>query len=385
MKCKKCGSEIKDGNLFCVNCGTSIESNKVEEKNVKEKETNKDNNAKKATKNKFKIIIPIIAITVVLIVIGAVIFLNINNTNISNKQEQEQGTENSKVELGVNYNVVSDGQEVKSVGFVRFNTNTDYIMELGDYASESFTTTGNYAINGNVMTLTVNYDSSEQEETTTPYTEKIEILDDGTLEYTNRNNITYSFSKDAKEFGQDEEKTKTIIDIDKFIKELSYSSMSTVHNSNYGGDGYRSDNGFFNSDLTKSSFEVKNNGNETTYTITTKNKDSSNEPITLEIVVTDNNVLKEIKLSCTSTSMKVENIMLCAKEVEDALGYTLINARNYQIADKVEKELKLENYVSGENGKVIEKNQSVTIEDENENKTVMFTIGENSLEYKMIF
>ena len=113
MKCKKCGSEIKDGNLFCVNCGTSIESNKVEEKNVKKKETNKDNNAKKATKNKFKIIIPIIAITVVLIVIGAVVFLNINNTNISNKQEQEQGTENSKVELGVNYNVVSDGQEVK--------------------------------------------------------------------------------------------------------------------------------------------------------------------------------------------------------------------------------------------------------------------------------
>ena len=54
MKCKKCGSEIKDGNLFCVNCGTSIESNKVEEKNVKKKETNKDNNAKKATKNKTK-------------------------------------------------------------------------------------------------------------------------------------------------------------------------------------------------------------------------------------------------------------------------------------------------------------------------------------------
>ena len=118
MKCKKCGSEIKDGKLFCVNCGTSIESNKVEEKNAKKKETKKDNNAKKATKNKFKIIIPIIAMTVVLIVIGAVIFLNINNTNISNKQEQEQGIENSKVELGVNYNVVSDGQEVKSVTYL---------------------------------------------------------------------------------------------------------------------------------------------------------------------------------------------------------------------------------------------------------------------------
>lgn len=182
--------------------------------------------------------------------------------------------------------------------------------------------------------------------------------------------------------------SKTIIDIDKFITELSYSSTSTVHNSNYGGDGYRSDNYFFNNDLTKNSFSITNEGNDTRYSITVTNERRAQGiyayPITLEILVTNDNILKEIKINCIPPNMKASGIFECAAEVEDALGYTLINARNYQIVDKVKKELKLENYISS-NEEVIKKNQSITVYDENENKTITFTIGENNLEYKMIF
>ena len=29
MKCKKCGTEIKEGNTFCTNCGTSINEENI--------------------------------------------------------------------------------------------------------------------------------------------------------------------------------------------------------------------------------------------------------------------------------------------------------------------------------------------------------------------
>lgn len=198
MKCKKCGNEIKEGNSFCVNCGTSLEKKLSEEKS---KEGNK-------LKSKLKIIIPI-AVIILVIAIGTIVVINKNNksndTNISNDQEQKQKI--GQIEIGVDYNIVSEDADTKSAGFIRFNTNTDYIMELGDYASESFTKTGNYTISKNIITLTVNYDSAEEETTTTPYTEKIEILENGNLKYTNKNNITYMFAK-----GNNVEETNNLLE-----------------------------------------------------------------------------------------------------------------------------------------------------------------------------
>ena len=54
MKCKKCGREIKEGNIFCTYCGTSIKaSNEEIENTINAKNTN----IKKHRLPKLKIII----------------------------------------------------------------------------------------------------------------------------------------------------------------------------------------------------------------------------------------------------------------------------------------------------------------------------------------
>lgn len=206
MICKKCGMEIKDGNIFCTNCGTSINEKNI---NIETKQQNK-----KEIKSNFKFILPII-IVIIMTIVGITIFLisknkKTNNIDTSDNTEQIEQTTDTKIEIGIDYNIISDNDNgVQTLGFIRFNTNTDYIMELGDYGSEKFTKTGNYTINQNDITLTVNYDSSEYEETTTPYTEKIKILEDDILEYTDKNEIVYKFSKNSTT--NNEEQTTSLL------------------------------------------------------------------------------------------------------------------------------------------------------------------------------
>lgn len=203
MKCKICGATIQERSSFCTNCGTKINKNDKVTEVVRDAKSNN----KKTLKSKLKKILPLIMI--VLIIVGITIFLLNKDKNLDNvvTNEQEQTKETSKIEIGVNYNTNSNSTFGSMTGFVRFNTNTDYIMEIGDYGSESFTKTGNYTINQNIITLTVNYDSSEYEETTTPYTEKIEILEDDILKYTDRYGTICKFYKNPN----DEENTEKLL------------------------------------------------------------------------------------------------------------------------------------------------------------------------------
>lgn len=205
MKCKKCGTEIKEGNTFCTNCGTSINEENI---NTVPKEKNKT-----TIKSKLKLILPIIV--VIMLIIGTTIFLlnkykNSDNITTLNNPEQIEKATDKKIEIGKDYNIISDNKDTQTLGFIRFNTETDYIMEIGFEASEEFTKTGNYAIDQNNITLTVNYDSSEYEKTTTPYTEKINILEDDILEYTDRNGIVYKFSKNSTT--DNEEQKNSLLD-----------------------------------------------------------------------------------------------------------------------------------------------------------------------------
>ena len=90
MKCPECGSENKDGAVFCKICGTSLtvktspapnksNSDSIESsKNIKsENQSVKNNNSKpKSNSNKNTLIICITAILCVAIVAGALIYLN---------------------------------------------------------------------------------------------------------------------------------------------------------------------------------------------------------------------------------------------------------------------------------------------------------------------
>lgn len=89
MKCRKCGTEIKEGNNFCTNCGTAINLN-----------INNDveNNRKKI--NKLEIIIPIIIVIIVLV--GVIIF--IKNKNVTETDYDPRLEEKKQENVSTEYN-----------------------------------------------------------------------------------------------------------------------------------------------------------------------------------------------------------------------------------------------------------------------------------------
>ena len=194
MKCSKCGKEIKEGNNFCTYCGTSIKADNEEiekENTINAKNTNKI----KHRLPKFKIIIPIIAVALIVICVTVAIILTNKNKEKTNTNEVvEEQQETSAIEIGTNYNCSTYGV----TGYINFNTETSYVMNMTYDMSESVTYNGTYKIEGNTITLTVTYyDMAENPETFEPYTETINILEDGTLKYTSSTGATYIFDKNV--------------------------------------------------------------------------------------------------------------------------------------------------------------------------------------------
>ena len=139
-----------------------------------------------------KIIIPIIIVILIIICIVVVIILrNKNNEKTNTNEVVEEQQETAKIEIGTNYNCSTYGV----TGYINFNTETSYVMNMTYDMSESVTYNGTYKIEGDTITLTVTYyDMAEDPETFEPYTETINILEDGTLKYTS-NGATYIFDK----------------------------------------------------------------------------------------------------------------------------------------------------------------------------------------------
>ena len=208
MKCSKCGKDIKEGNNFCTYCGTQV--NKVEnDKDITLEETKevKSTETKKES-NKLKIIIPIIVVVLIIIcIVVAIILKNKNNEEINTNEIVEEQQEKAKIEIGTNYNCVEYGV----TGYINFNTETSYVMNMTYDMSESVTYNGTYKIEGNIITLTVTYyDMVEDPSTFEPYTETMIILEDGTLKYTSSNGATYIFDKNltlSEENGETAETT----------------------------------------------------------------------------------------------------------------------------------------------------------------------------------
>lgn len=104
MFCKECGHEIKEGNIFCTNCGTKINED-IKRKNINEK----------VIKIKLSYLI-IVAIIVIAVVIGIILTStnNKNNTKISENNKNlisESNTENED-EIKLGDNTVSIKEEI---------------------------------------------------------------------------------------------------------------------------------------------------------------------------------------------------------------------------------------------------------------------------------
>lgn len=96
MKCSKCGSELKEGEKFCENCGTEItiqsgSENQVVLNNVSNYEKNSNINSQ----NKGKKIIIILIIIVLLAIGGLVYYFNIYKEEKDNKNINDSKNENN--------------------------------------------------------------------------------------------------------------------------------------------------------------------------------------------------------------------------------------------------------------------------------------------------
>ena len=127
MICKKCGKEIKEGNNFCTNCGTAINSQIAD---TKVKNINIKNN------KKTKIIVAIIIAILIIVISIAVIVRteqykkqNNNTVQIEEKQENisaEHNEEKEETEKKLLEEIYSKYPELKDTEGIICTDGTDY-------------------------------------------------------------------------------------------------------------------------------------------------------------------------------------------------------------------------------------------------------------------
>ncbi|MBR2588668.1 MAG: zinc ribbon domain-containing protein [Bacilli bacterium] len=97
MNCKKCGSKIRDGNLFCTICGQPVIA-EVDEKNIEnEKLDNKNGNGLNRLKRKNVFICLIVVVIICLVVVTSIISLN--HKNIDSNQQTIMDSNTSEKEF----------------------------------------------------------------------------------------------------------------------------------------------------------------------------------------------------------------------------------------------------------------------------------------------
>ena len=127
-------------------------------------------------------------------------------------QIEIQENKQYQIEIGKDYSYVLNDE----VGSIRFNTEKDFIIRTGIINSAEIMEVGTYIISGNIIKLTINYNSNNdygnKEENpnyvSVPYEMKMTILDDGNIEYKNAYG-TYLY---IKENGNNNVNTNTLIE-----------------------------------------------------------------------------------------------------------------------------------------------------------------------------
>lgn len=194
MKCDKCENEVDENNKFCTNCGSKLK--------IKRETTDKN-----ILYIKFNHLM--IAIFIIIIIITLIVFFILTNKKEKKSINQDintittevQETKKYQVEIGKDYSYVIEDE----TGSIRFNTETDFIMRTGIHYSEGIIETGTYIISGNIIKLTINYNSNndygDKEENpnyvAVPYNIEMTILDDGNIEHKTEYR-TYLYIKEGR-------------------------------------------------------------------------------------------------------------------------------------------------------------------------------------------
>ena len=108
-------------------------------------------------------------------------------------------------EEGISITENSNGskfEDINSISYIKFISEAEFEMMLGEEGSEAFIKTGSYSKNGNIVTLYVTYDSELEPseyngitEPFSPYEIQMNVMDTNTLKYTDSYNSTYIFQK----------------------------------------------------------------------------------------------------------------------------------------------------------------------------------------------
>lgn len=375
--------------MFCKKCG-------------KKKDEGDKTNSPNVIMIKFSHLI--ISILVLLLIVGASLFLvfkdNQNGENVSDinnipTNNDTQTYQNYQVEIGVKYSYEIDNE----VGSIIFKTDNIFERDAGILYSEGITQTGTYSIENNIIKLTVNNDSFENNNSSKPKIMEMTILDDGNIEYVTEYGTYLYVKEETKDTSENtnilsekdsdielQENANVKLDVNKFIQELGYKSLSTVNDGIHGGDGYRYDFEFYNSSLSINDFKVTNSNGIKNYVLETNGNKSNNYKFILTIKLSNDNVLNEINITCFPPTPQAKGILNCAMEVEDALGYTLFNSRNYKNVQQLESNLKADGYIESTGNYNILTNSIVQqVENEQTGGKIIFEYINNKLSYTIIF
>lgn len=93
-------------------------------------------------------------------------------------------------------------KDTNSISYIKFTSDTEFEIIMGQEGSEAFSKAGTYRKNGNIVTFNVTYDSELEPsdyngitEPFSPYEIQMNIIDANTLKYTDNYNSTYLFQK----------------------------------------------------------------------------------------------------------------------------------------------------------------------------------------------
>lgn len=164
MRCNRCGAEVFDGEIYCGECGTKLNTqNNIQQDNYYGKKKSKGN----------KTLLVILVVIVILVVLGIIGNMDSDNTETNNTQNLSSSNNSSNV--NTNTNNQSTNTNTNSIYNNSTNTNTNY-------NDNETTTNTNITNNENTSNSQTNTNEEEfKKDNEKAYTKYSLLFDDGEI------------------------------------------------------------------------------------------------------------------------------------------------------------------------------------------------------------